>query len=197
MTVGEEVQQALSSDPSPGKRILNFGALLAREIGSEVIIVGGSAIEVHTKGQYVSGDIDIRAERDTVAATLRKWGFRHPSRLWIRKDWGIAVDVVGDKYSGDPYRATQVITPYGPVSIAVPEDLIVKRLARAKHWQGSDEDKRNDLAQAKTLWDEYSVSLDLAYMRERARHYDVAELLDRLTTGRGAHTAGTTDVRLG
>jgi hypothetical protein len=180
MTSASDVLTILRSDPSPDKRILNFGALLAKEIDSEVIIVGGSAIEVLTKGQYVSGDIDIRADRSRVAEALKRWGFENPSRLWIHDGWRIAVDVVGDRYSGDPYRATVVVTPFGPVSLAVPEDLIVKRLARAKHWGGSDQDKREDLVQARLLWEGYRSTLDLAYLEDRARHYGVEDLLDRL-----------------
>lgn len=180
MTDSTEVEAALKLDPTPASRILYFGALLARESGSEVVIVGGSAIEVHSRGKYASGDIDLRADRARVARVLRKWGFRNPSRMWVRSDWGIFVDIVGDKYSGDAYRYTEVVTPYGRVGLAVPEDLIVKRLARIKHWKGSEQDKREDLAQAKLLWDEYRSSIDLQYLALQAASYDVVDLLEEL-----------------
>jgi hypothetical protein len=172
MTTAEEVGRILGSTPTSYGRILYFGALLAREIGSDVIIVGGSAIEVYTRGGYVSGDIDIRGERRPIRRTLAQWNFKEEGRLWIRMDWQIAVDVVGNRYTGDPYRATTVATPYGPVRIAVVEDLFVKRLAAAKHWQA-----RAALDEADLLWRDYSDKMDVAYLDRQAAAYKVVDLL--------------------
>jgi hypothetical protein len=172
MTAASKVAEILASTAMSYDRILAFGALLARESGSDVVIVGGSAIEVYTRGGYVSGDIDIRADRSRVERTLAGWGFQHEGRLWIRFDWRIAVDVVGNRYSGDPYRATTISTPYGPVQIAVVEDLFVKRLAAAKHWQ-----VREALDEADLLWRDYRDSMDVTYLDRQALTYKVDDLL--------------------
>jgi hypothetical protein len=172
MTTAEEVGRILRSTPKSYDRILYFGALLARESGSEVVIVGGSAIEVYTRGDYVSGDIDIRAERPAVRLALSHWEFLDQGRLWTRADWKIAVDVVGNRYTGDPYRATTISTPYGPVQIAVVEDLFVKRLAAAKHWQ-----VRAALVEAELLWRDYLDTMDVEYLDRQAVTYKVQDLL--------------------
>jgi len=172
MITPEEVDRILSTTKTSSDRILYFGALLARASGSDVVIVGGSAIEIYTRGGYVSGDIDIRADRPAVQRVLSRWGFKAAGRLWIRSDWSIAIDVVGDRYSGDPYRATTISTPYGPVRIAVVEDLFVKRLASAKHWQVGAA-----LEEADLLWRDYRESMDPEYLERQARAYDVADLL--------------------
>jgi len=177
MTSADEVAKALREDPRPADRILNFGALLARESGSEVVIVGGSAIEVYTEGGYHSGDIDLRGDKPAVHRVLARWGFRDQGRLWTHDDWKLAVDLVGDRYSGDPYRATQVETPCGPMRLAAVEELLVKRLARAKHWPGPPEVARDDVRQAGMLWETLGKTLDRDYLGQRARRYDVADLL--------------------
>jgi hypothetical protein len=186
MTTAEEVGRILNSTTARHERILNFGALLARESGSDVVIVGGSAIEIYTRGGYVSGYIDVRANRKEVHRALSAWDFKDEGRLWIRLDWGIAIDVVGDQYSGDPYRATTVSTPYGPVQIAAVEDVFVKRLASAKHWQ-----VKAALEEADLLWGDYRDSMDAAYLDRQARAYDVTDLLaafrERLAGRRTAH----------
>jgi hypothetical protein len=172
MTSADDVGRILRSTPNRYDRILNFAALLAQESGSDVVVVGGSAIEIYTKGGYVSDDIDIRAEREPVRRALTRWKFKDEGRLWTRTDWKIAVDVVGNRYTGDPYRATTAATPYGPVQIAVVEDLFVKRLASAKHWQ-----VRAALDEADLLWQDYSDKMDVAYLDRQAAVYKVADLL--------------------
>jgi hypothetical protein len=83
MTTAKEVS-ALLSEAAPGMRTLYFGAVLAREariVRGRLVIVGGSAIEIYTRGGYVSGDIDIVADRDRVRPVLEAWGFRHEGRI--------------------------------------------------------------------------------------------------------------------
>ena len=177
MTTADEVARILEGEPQREQRILNFGALLARESGSEVVVVGGSAIEVYTRGRIVSDDIDIRAERSKIWKVLGEWGFRDHGKTWIRSDWKIAIDVVGDKYSGDPYRTRLVSTRYGPVRLAAVEDLIVKRLASAKHWQ-----QPRDVGQAALLLELYTAEIDQTYLEQMARQYVVSDLLTEVQT---------------
>ncbi len=172
MTTASDVGRVLANTEEKFNRTLYFAALLQAESGSDIIIVGGSAIEIYTRGGYVSGDIDIRAERAKVQRVLAQWGFKDCGKIWARRDWGIAIDVVGDGYTGDPYRATVVSTPYGPVSIAVVEDLFVKRLASAKHWG-----VREALEEAELLWRDYSESMDVSYLDRQARYYGVEDIL--------------------
>jgi len=172
MTTADQVGRILTATSESYDRILYFAALLAGESRSDIVVVGGSAIEVYTRGGYVSGDIDIRAERTAVHRVLARWKFKDEGRLWIRSDWKIAVDVVGDQYSGDSYRAATVSTPYGPVRIAVVEDVFVKRLASAKHWQ-----VKAALDEADLLWRDYRDKMDIPYLDRQARTYDVVDLL--------------------
>ncbi len=172
MTSTEEVERILAADPSPDQRILNFAALLERDCGTEIIVVGGSAIEVHRRGKYHSDDLDLRGDRAAIRRVLTRWGFRNAGKIWLREDWKIAVDVVGTKYTGDPYRAVRIETPYGPVRVAAVEDLIIKRLAAAKHWQ-----VKSAVEEAALLWRDYWDRIDFEYLNRQAKTYEVVDIL--------------------
>ena len=155
-------------------RILAFGALLAR--GERVVaIVGGSAIEVYTRGGYVSCDIDIRADRSRVERTLAGWvsntkgdcGFvligGSPS-TW----WGTDTPVI-------PTGATpHHLDPDGPVQIAVVEDLFVKRRAGGgQALAGSGRPLMRRISGGETTRD----SMDVTYLDRQALTYKVDDLL--------------------
>lgn len=58
MKTAEEIGRILA-DAGPTEKVAYFGALLARESGldaDERIVVGGSAIEIYTRGGIASGD---------------------------------------------------------------------------------------------------------------------------------------------
>jgi hypothetical protein len=168
----EEVGRLLGAQRPAYDRVIAFGALLASETGSEVIVVGGSAIEVYTRGGYVSGDIDVVGEEERIQRVLKHWGFHKDGRLWIRRDWKIAMDIVGRHYTGDRTRTRELSTPYGRVRIAGVEDLIAKRLASAKHWT-----LPGDVTQAAQLLAGFHDEIDWKYLQEVATRYEVTDLL--------------------
>lgn len=181
MTTFEEVSQILSRESERDRQILAFAALLTRETKSEVIVVGGSAIEIYTKGGYASGDIDIVGNREAIHRVLSGWHFEDKGMLWIQKVWKLAVDVRGDVYSGSRYRLSTIQTPFGPVLVAGIEDLIVKRLAEVKHWH-----VKAALEEAALLWTTNRDRVDELYLEEQATSYDVLDVLSdlRKTVGR-------------
>jgi hypothetical protein len=67
-----------------------------------------------------------------------------------------------------------VETPYGPVRLAAVEDLIIKRLAEAKHWQGR---RQEAFEQAALLASELAGDLDDKYLDLRAKQEDVIDIL--------------------
>jgi hypothetical protein len=139
-----------------------------------VVVVGGSAIEVYTIGAYTSGDIDLVTPREKAARVLESWGFRTKGRTWYHSKWKLDVDLVGNDYSGSPSRIREVETPYGAVRLAAVEDLIVKRLAEAKHWQGR---RQEAFEQAALLASELADGLDDQYLDLRAKQEDVIDIL--------------------
>lgn len=172
-----QLRNALEKARNRPERNLWLGAMLATDAKTRVVIVGGSAIEVYTSGQYVSGDIDLVGEREALIATLERWGFQRKGRLWARADLELWVDPVGRHYNGDEGRLQLVTTPYGQVRLASTEDLIAKRLIEVKVWpQGADE----MFSQAIALASEYETSVDWGYVTTVARREGAEDLVPEL-----------------
>ncbi len=158
-------------------RIAWFGALLRKEAGTDVEIVGGSAIEVYlSSGEYVTQDIDVVGNRLAIEAVLRRWGLRTEEGrdhrvYWAHPKIGL-VDVVGlaDR-SGLAPRKVQ--TPYGFVKLSAPEPLIIRRLFRADR-ERSEELFRQAVALARI------GDLDWGYLEAEARFEKVEPGLRRL-----------------
>jgi hypothetical protein len=100
--------------------------------GVELVVVGGSAIEILTEGAYASGDLDMChvnkatlpvSERQEVMGLL---GAKGGPRNW--QVAGMYVDVLGpaESFAHTPYRRVQ--GPYGEVLVMKPEDLLVERV---------------------------------------------------------------------
>ena len=109
-----EIRRAGSAE----ERAAWFGALIRKETGKPVEVVGGSAIEIYLSSSiYVSQDIDLVGDRTPIELVLTKWGFRQVDGRSHRKYWtdnyvGL-VDLVGSAdRSGLPPR--KVETPFGP-----------------------------------------------------------------------------------
>jgi hypothetical protein len=107
------------------------GALWA-ERGVQLVVVGGSAIEILTEGAYASGDLDMchatkanlpMRERQEIMGLL---GAKGGPRNW--QVAGMFVDVLGpvESFARTPFR--RVRAPYGDVLLMKPEDLLVERV---------------------------------------------------------------------
>jgi len=113
-------------------KLASLCSALWAEHGVELVVVGGSAIEILTEGAYASGDLDLC---HTTAATLPirqrqeimgQLGAKGGPRNW--QVAGMFVDVLGpaETFARTPYRRVQA--PYGDVLVMKPEDLLVERV---------------------------------------------------------------------
>ncbi len=188
----EDVRARLEAAENVTQRRLYFSALLATAAAvptDEFFVVGGSAIEFYTVGEYTSGDIDIVSSRnERLRKVLVKWGFRRTGRVWSHDGLGLVVDLNAYPYSGDAARTQVVATPYGAIRLAALEDLLVKRLISAKFWK-----IKEDFEHAKLLAFEFGDRMDWKYVEAYAGREDV---LDFLAVLRSA-VAGRTEARRG
>ncbi len=157
----EELARILAKATRSGERNLWLGALLAKEAATEIVIVGGSAIEIYSSAMYVSEDLDLVGERPSIIRVLERWGFRREGRLWSRSDLRLWVDPVGKDYTGDVRKLCKVSTPYGSVRLASVEDLIAKRLIETKVWPQAG---TKLFHQALALAAEYQREIDWNYV---------------------------------
>ena len=132
------IQSALAditAEQDPTIKSLKMASLcsaLWSESGVELVVVGGSAIEILTEGAYASGDLDmchtspasppIRQRQEIMGQLGAKGGPRN----W--QVAGMFVDVLGfaESFARTPYRRVQA--PYGDVLVMKPEDLLVERV---------------------------------------------------------------------
>jgi hypothetical protein len=127
-----------SKEVEPYKRIRAFAALLAEESGlgsDRLTAVGGSALEIHTTGDYVSADIDLVAEEPRkVESVLVEWGFQKRGMFWELPEFGTSVQIVGRFDSGSSELSQVVLTPHGKVRLASMEDILWKRIYESRGW---------------------------------------------------------------
>jgi len=134
----EKISTALadvSSDTHPSRKAAKLASIcsaLFRERGVELVVVGGSAIELLTEGAYVSGDLDLCTlppgtislrERQELMGLLRARG---GPRSW--EIAGMFVDLLGplEALARTPLR--QIEAPYALIRIAQPEELLAERI---------------------------------------------------------------------
>lgn len=175
----DQVLTKLRAAEDATKRGVYFVALLgtaANVPADDLIVVGGSAIEFYTVGEYTSGDIDLVSnEADRLKEVLRSWNFHREGRVWVSEELGIVVDFGSYPYTWDKSRTQLLKTPYGPIRLAALEDLLVKRLVSAKHWE-----REGDFQHALLLGDLYRDRMDWDYIEEVARQQQVLDMLETL-----------------
>jgi hypothetical protein len=139
----------ITAEPDPTVKSLKLASLcsaLWAERGVELVVVGGSAIEIFTEGAYASGDLDL-CHTQAVSLPIRQRqeimgliGAQGGPRNW--QVAGMFVDVLGfaESFARTPYRRVQA--PYGDVLLMKPEDLLVERVLVAVY-PGKNQTARN------------------------------------------------------
>jgi hypothetical protein len=125
----------ITAEPDPTLKSAKLASLcsaLWAERGVELVVVGGSAIEILTEGIYASGDLDMCytnkatlpvRERQEVMGLL---GAKGGPRNW--QVAGMYLDLLGlaESFARTPFR--RVDGPYGTFLVMKPEDLLVERV---------------------------------------------------------------------
>jgi hypothetical protein len=125
----------ISADTDPTRKAAKLASLcsaLFRERGVELVVVGGSAIELLTEGAYTSGDVDLCRLTPAVLSLrerqeiMGKLGAQGGPRSW--QVAGGFVDLLGplESLARTPLRKLQ--GAYGFIQVAQPEELLVERV---------------------------------------------------------------------
>ncbi len=125
----------ITAEQDPTIKSLKMASLCSAvwlERGVELVVVGGSAIEILTEGAYASGDLDMcHINKATLPIRERQeimgWlGAKGGPRNW--QVAGMFVDVLGpaESFARTPYRRVQ--GPFGEVQVMKAEDLLVERV---------------------------------------------------------------------
>jgi hypothetical protein len=174
------VRRVVLGTEDPTERKIRLLALLTSSVpkgGRHPVLTGGSATEVYLDGTLRTGDMVVVYDVKALKRVLKAWRFslRGGLRAWANEELSLAVDMVGDEFSGSYDRVTTITTDYGPATIMGIEDLIVKRLSSAKFWNA-----RSDIEQAYLLARAHGDRIDWSYLEEESRKAGVVDYLDKV-----------------
>lgn len=185
------LDKALRSNAPHVERLTIAAAVLSellQQHGMVATLVGGGAIEFYAPGVYTTSDLDFVVEGRTRAnldAVLRAFGFERRGRHWVLED--LFVEVPGN-WMSDPVAVVTV----GALSLRVvrQEIVLADRIIGFKHWRATAYG-----AQALSLMQVLSASLDDRLLRERLRDEDAEDAYDALRAlARNATSVGETEL---
>jgi len=187
-----EIQTALSeiwSTTDEVEKTLKLSGLvgsLFRERGWEMVVVGGSAIEVYTEGRYMSGDIDMCARSEVVmppprvrAEVMRLLGATGgPRNFRLRDRW---IDLLGRVERMSKALFQHVETPYGLVALMPVEELLVDKVFTSVHPQTNDEERAcAEKLMAVCVSGHVAINWDEAAKMAASKEYGVGPELEQL-----------------
>jgi hypothetical protein len=125
----------ISADADPTRKAAKLASLcsaLFRERGTELVVVGGSAIELLTEGAYTSGDLDLCCLTPaTLPLRQRQEIMGQLSARGGPRSWevaGLFVDLLGPLESLACTPLRQLKGAYGIIRVVQPEELLVERV---------------------------------------------------------------------
>ncbi len=148
------------------------------EKGYKVAIIGGSAVEFYTRDWYSTGDIDLAISKDRrkdLDKILKQLGFSSMGRMWVREDLNLYIEAPGDIQDLSFERLTKVETDIGTAYVLGLEDILLDRLAAAKHWQSE-----SDWEQALQIASIFFNEIDWDYLKQKSEQNDTLDKFNEL-----------------
>jgi hypothetical protein len=148
--------------------------------GTQVVLVGGSLVELYTLGATTSMDLDLIGDRRVVWRFLKAAGFEEDGRYLVHPDWPLLLEMPGHDLRPSESTVTVEYEGYRFQAVTL-EDCIVDRLLAAKFWRS-----RPDWEQAIILAEAGQGRIDWPALLGKAdqnQAEDVAEELRRLVAG--------------
>ncbi|VVB84789.1 Uncharacterised protein [uncultured archaeon] len=133
------------------------------------VLVGGSAVELYTRGRAMSLDLDLIGDISLIAPILESQNFKRTGRHFHKGS--IYIEVPSGTLQGE----RSVVLEYNGKKIRVisVEDLIIDRLCGCKFWKSE-----YDCEHARMLFASYKTKLDMGYLNDRAKKEEVSDLLN-------------------
>jgi len=166
----------ISAEQDPTLKSAKLASLcsaLWAERGVELVVVGGSAIEILTEGAYASGDLDMgHANKATLPVRERQEVLGLLDAKGGPRNWQIAgmyLDLLGpvESFARTQYR--RIEAPYGSILLMKPEDLLVERVLCSFY-----------LGESKTARDCAKVLASVALRKEIEMNWDEVRRLANL-----------------
>lgn len=160
---------------SKHERMLMFCALLTaffQRDGIKPIIVGGLSIEIYTRNNYTTFDIDLIADgRDKFDELFtNELGFIKEGRSWYHKGLELSIEIPGNFLEGNKQKVIEMELENGrSIFVIGVEDIIVHRLESAMVSQPESPEWTDDFEWAKRMFEIHKSDteiMDLAYLKQ-------------------------------
>jgi hypothetical protein len=135
-----------------------------KEVNLTPIVVGGLAVEIYTRSEYTTSDIDlIFSRKDIVEDILLQLGFAPHGRHFYHDGLMISIEIPDDMLEDADYdKVIELELPNGnSVFVIGIEDIILDRLRACVHWKSS-----SDCEWGRRLMLIHHEDLDIDYMIE-------------------------------
>jgi hypothetical protein len=145
------------------------------------VIVGGLAVEIYTRNEYTTVDIDLILSDREKANEIFLWlGFYKQGRHWFHPTLLVSVEIPNFVLEdADPKRVLELILPSEKkIYVIGLEDIILDRLRACIHWKSN-----SDCEWAQRLFFLHKPNLDISYLREVAIKDLTIEQLEKLIEG--------------
>jgi predicted nucleotidyltransferase len=169
MTQVEQAKKDIEKlkDKTQFEKMLGISGILTRlfnDVGLQPIIVGGLAVEIYTRGEYTTRDIDfIFSQRHIAEGFLERLNFKQHGRHYYHEELLVSIEIPDDMLEDADYNKVTKLNLKNGDSVFVIgiEDIILDRLRACKHWKSS-----SDCEWGKRMFLLHKDNLDLEYMKE-------------------------------
>jgi hypothetical protein len=163
----EEAKEEIKSliPKSKFEKMVQFSAVLTKLLSVykiKPIIVGGLAVEIYTRSDYSTVDIDvIVSDRKLAGKILSELGFVAEGRHWFHESLLLSIEIPNDMLEGaDEERIIKITLPdHSEIYVIGIEDIILDRLRACIHWKSS-----SDCEWGKRLFLLHKERLDMDYL---------------------------------
>lgn len=152
------------------ERMLKVTAILTsllQEKKLRPVIVGGLAVEIYTRSDYTTADIDlIISNREAANSILLELGFVKEGRHWYHEELSVSIEIPNDiLVDADDDKVIELSLNGGlKVFVIGIEDIILDRLRACIHWRSS-----SDCEWGKRMFLIHFERLDIPYMIKQAK----------------------------
>ncbi|EIJ78086.1 hypothetical protein PB1_11019 [Bacillus methanolicus PB1] len=131
------------------------------------VIVGGLAVEIYTRSDYTTVDIDvIVSDRKLAGDILVQLGFIPEGRHWYHEELMVSIEIPNDILEDADYEKIieLKLRDGSKVYVIGIEDIILDRLRACIHWKST-----SDCEWGKRMFYLHFERIDLEYMRKKAK----------------------------
>lgn len=171
---------------SKQERMLELSALLTeyfKSDGIKPIIVGGLSVEIYTRGNYTTYDIDFITDgyNQFDALLTKELGFNKEGRSWYHKGLELSLEIPDNYLEGNPDKVIKIELASGrSIYVIGIEDIIIHRLESALVSQPENPDWTDDYEWAERMFHIHKPDpdiMDLDYLIAASAKANVDQII--------------------